>query len=271
MPKLILPRRKLLLGAASLLAAPAILRATQMPLTGAGSTAPPAASGLGLQTNCTGFWEFKTLSWLDSTGNGTTLTAGGTPTVTTGPGTNSAVAVGNGTDYLTATSNTFILNGGSSFSIQCWVNIAAPPGSPLLFNKWNGSFGADEWGWGTVFSGSNVWQFITSDTSTSLYTANSASSIATGSWIQLVGTYNSSGGAMVTYVNGSANGTGGTNTGTMQSTASAPLNVGRVPGNIIAGAVSVALCGFWKGRILSAGNVSSLYNSGSGLSWAAML
>lgn len=72
------------------------------------------------------------------------------------------------------------------------------------------------------------------------------------------------------YVDGSASGSGATLTGTLNSSSAAPLNIGRVPAAIIPVACTIDQCGFWKGRILSAGDVTLLYNSGAGLSWAAM-
>lgn len=74
------------------------------------------------------------------------------------------------------------------------------------------------------------------------------------------------------YLDGASSGSGATLTGTMQSTSSATLNFGRVGTNTPSAINPLLLdqCGFWKGRVLSASDVTALYNSGNGLSWAAM-
>jgi hypothetical protein len=84
-------------------------------------------------------------------------------------------------------------------------------------------------------------------------------------------TFNSSGNGITLYVDGSSVGTG-TLTGTLQSSAGASLNFGGTGGAspVATNPLLVDQAGFWKGRVLSAGDVTALYNSGSGLSWAAM-
>lgn len=233
---------------------------------------PPA--GLGLQTNCTAFWEFENTSWLDATGNGTTLTGSGSPTSVAGKVGNAVSVTATG-QYLTASSNANILNGGSSFSAQCWINSGGSAVTEgTIFNKDNNAFGQREWAFGVRFTTANVWSFLVSNTSTSLFRADAAASgaglVAGSTWVHLLATFNSSTGAVVLYVNGSASGSGATLTGTMNSSASAPLNVGRNPSATINAASLIDQCGFWKGRVLSAGDVTALYNSGNGLSWAAM-
>ncbi len=274
MVRLILPRRRFLIaGAASLIAAPAIVRA-QIPLTGAGKGRPGGGGSLGLRTNCTAFWEFENTSWADATGNGTTLTAVGSPTSVAGKVGN-AGSVGNSANALTANSNTNIISGGGSFSAAVWVNsVALGIGNHHIFNKRLGTFGNDEWGFGVTFSGSNRWSFSCFNTGSTGFDALAASgsgNFSTG-WHLLVGTYDSATKALVLYLDGAASGSGATLTGTLGSSASATLNFGRVgagtPTSI--NPVLVDQAGFWKGRILSASDVTALYNSGNGLSWAAM-
>lgn len=232
-----------------------------------------AAGGtLGLQTNLTAFWSLENTSWTDDTGNGTTLTGHGTPTVTTG------VAGGNGlgtldgtTQYLSAASNTNVSNGGGSFSVQAWVKTTAAPGGEVVFNKDNNAFGQREWGLGSRFTSSNVWSFTLSNTSTSFFNADSAVTVVTGSFVHLVGTFNSSTGAITIYVNGTASGAGATLTGTVQSSASAPISIGSLAGATFMPAGVIDQVGFWKGRVLSSSDVTALYNSGAGLTYAAMV
>jgi hypothetical protein len=268
-------RRRFLKSAAGLFipAAPALILPKLVRAQGGMGPGPgmvhSTGGGLGLQTGCTGFWSFENTSWLDDTGNGTTLTPTASPTAVAGKVGN-AVSLNGSTQFLRATSNANILNGGSSFSIQAWVNLSAGVSEFQIFSKSANSFGNIEWGFGIRFTSANVWSFYCSNTGPAAFRAEDTVGFSTSTWTHLVGTFNSSGGAMILYKNGSQVGTA-TLTGTMNSTASAPLNVGNDGTAIIPAAVLVDQCGFWKGRVLSAGDVTSLYNSGNGLTWAAML
>lgn len=226
------------------------------------------AAGLGLQTNCTGFWEMESTSWTDATGNGTTLTGTGSPTTTTGKVGNGASLVAS-TSYLQASHNTNIANGGGSFSVSLWLNTSGNPGEMFFFSKSLNTFGNFEWGLGTRFTSANIFTFHCRNTSSTIFRAEDTVAATTGSFVHLVGTFNSSGGGMVLYKNGSQVGTG-TLTGTMNSSASAPLNFGHDGAAISPVNSVVDQAGFWKGRVLSSGDVTALYNSGNGLSWAAM-
>jgi hypothetical protein len=241
-----------------------------MLLTGVGGPFAPAAGGsLGLQTNLTGFWSFENTSWTDDTGNGTTLKGTASPTSVSGKVGN-AVSLNGSTQYLQATSNSNIVTAGGSFSVQCWVNAASAVGESIIFSKSANTFGNFEWGFGNRFTSANVWSFRVTNTSTGHFRAEDTVAASFGSWVHLVGTFNSSTGAVILYKNGSQVGTA-TLTGTVNSSASAPLNVGQDgSGGIITAATLVDQCGFWKGRVLSAGDVTALYNSGAGLTYAAM-
>jgi large repetitive protein len=252
---------------------PLLQRKRYLNLNHAGVYAPAPAGGLGLQTSCTAFWEFEDTSWADATGNGTTLTAVDTPTSVSG-NVGNAASLGNSLHALTAASNTNILAAAGSFSVAVWVNLPSAIGTSLIFNKRLGTFGNDEWGFGTIFSTSNRWAFSCFNTSSSAFNAlgtSGSGDFSTG-WHHLVGTYDGGTKALSLYLDGAATGSGATLTGTAGSSASATLNFGRIG----AGAVTsqnpllVDQAGFWKGRILSAGDVTALYNGGSGLSWAAM-
>ena len=227
-----------------------------------------AAAGLGLQTSCTGFWEMESTSWTDATGNGTTLTGTGSPTTTTGKVGNGASLVAS-TSYLQASHNTNIAAGGGSFSAQIWVSVSSVPGENNVFSKTLNTFGNHEWAFGARFTSANVWTFSCSNTSTSFFRADDTVGLSTGTLTHLVGTYDSGTKGLTLYKNGSSVGTA-TLTGTLNSSASAPLNFG-YSGSAISNINStVDQAGFWKNRVLSASDVTALYNSGNGLSWAAM-
>lgn len=231
----------------------------------------PAAGGgaLGLQTNLGAFWSLENTSWTDDTAGATTLTGIASPTA-------AAAKVGNGaslngsTQYLTAASNANIENGGGSFSVQVWVN-SGSGGFGVYANKSAGSFGNRDWALGVNFTSSNVFGFSVFNTGSSEFVANSTVSIG-AAWHHVVGTYNSSTKAVAIYVDGSASGSGATLTGTANSSASAPLYIGVIEAagaGFLNGIIDQV--GFWKGRVLAAGDVTALYNGGTGLTYAGMV
>lgn len=227
---------------------------------------PAPSGGLGLQTNLNGFWSLENTSWLDDTASGTTLTGTASPTTATGI-VGDGVSLNGSTQYLSASSNANIVSSGGSISASCWINMPSPGGGfsgQRIFSKANAAFQQDEWGFGA----GTFWTFTVWNTSGSSSVATSSGAISSG-WHHLVGTFNSSTGAITIYVDGASAGTN-TLSGTLNSTSSAPINIGRTPGNIISVACTIDQCGFWKGRVLSASDVTALYNSGAGLSYAAM-
>lgn len=270
-------RRRFLKSAAGLfvpatpaLILPKFVRAQGGMGPGPGTVHSTGGGGLGLQTSCTAFWEFETTGWVDATGNGTTLTPTAAPGTTTGKVGN-AVGLNGSTQFLSAASNTNVSAGGGSFSAAVWVNLSSATSVNMIFSKSANSFGNFEWGFGTRFTSANVWTFRCTNTGTSHFQADDTVGIATGSFVHLVGTYDSGTKILTLYKNGSSVGTN-TLTGTLNSSASATINVGEEGGaSPILVSSAMDQSGFWKGRILSAGDVTALYNSGSGLSWAAML
>ncbi|HYD66181.1 LamG domain-containing protein [Azospirillum sp.] len=271
-------RRRFLKTAAGLFvpAIPAIIRPDKARAQGGmgpgpGTVHSTGGGGLGLQTSCTGFWSFETGSWTDDTASATTLTATGSPTST-----NTAPAlVGNylalpGSAYLTAASNSNIVTAGGSFSVQMWIYSPGSPGS-VAFGKGTSGFGNAEWSLGSRFSGSNKWSFFHYDSSSNVTNADDSASITNNVWVHLVATYDSATKGLTLYKNGASVGTA-TATNAVQSTTN-EISIGRgaFGGAGVATGYRFDQCGFWKGRILSAGDVTSLYNSGAGLSWAGML
>lgn len=260
----------LFIPAAPALILPKLVRAQGGMGPGPGMVHSTGGGGLGLQTNCTGFWEMETTGWTDATGNGTTLTGTGAPTTTTGKVGNAASLVAS-TSYLQAASNTNIAFAGGDFSVSFWLNTAGTPGTDLYVSKSANSFGNRDWGFSSFFNGSaNVFRFTVYDTGSNLFSADDTVGATIGSFVHLVGTYNGTSKAIVLYKAGAQVGTG-TLTGTANSSASSPLNFG-YSGTAISGVNSIVdQAGFWKGRVLTAGDVTALNNSNNGLSWAAML
>jgi hypothetical protein len=225
-----------------------------------------AAAGLGLQTSLAAFWSLENTSWTDDTGNGNTLTPSNTPTAV-------AAKVGNGASFtaassqsLTVASNAGLQIGGGSFSIQAWINSSSGPGANGYLSKNDGGFANREWGFGGRFNGSAVvfsWDLY--DSSSTAYHCDSATTVAAG-WHHIVMTWD--GTTQKIYVD---SGTASTNVpGAVGISSTSAIFFGK---DSDTGAFSTAILdqvGIWKGRVLSAGDVTALYNSGAGLTYAAM-
>jgi len=231
----------------------------------------PAVAGggsLGLQTNLGSFFSLdNTLT--DSTGTVTNLTNNNTVTFVSPPGAGLA-AVTNCANFVSASSQslshadtTGINIAGINASIQIWFYSTISTVS--LASKADGAFGSREYSIGYSFGtgGSNPVTCATDDNTT-----RSSSNTPTNAWHHVVFTWNNTSKAFVCYLDGSqfsstteASATAGTST--LFLGANSTGTGGYLDGNL-------CLFGTWRNRILSAGDVTLLYNSGAGLSYAAM-
>lgn len=260
-------RRSIVRG---MLASPAIisnLQAGTLTMLGAGpGAALSGGGGLGLQTSCTAFWQFDNTSWLDSSGNGSTLTPSATPpTLTPGPGlsNSSALFVSALSESLSVANNSFLAVGGGNFSIQCWVKATSAVGS--WFTKDNGGFGQREWSFQKNFTSSNVYAFGIYPAGNSVSFLNSTVTIDTN-WHHLISTWD--GTTLKLYIDA---GTPATGTPAASLNSTSGVIIGGSGNGVGFGNAAVTFCAIWKGRVLTAGNVTTLFNSGAGLNWSSML
>ena len=223
------------------------------------------SGSLGLQTNLGSFFSLdNTLS--DSTGAVSDLTnnnsvtfVSSTPTPIAAV-TNSAKFVSASSQYLSHADATGINVAGIDYSLQVWVYYTS--NSAYIASKNTGAFGSREFQLIQVFGTPPAIQFQANSSGSQ----TTGSGFATSTWHHIVVTQNGTTGAVIVYVNGSsaATGTGAIPAGTSQ------LNIGAssTPGTYFGG--NMCLFGVWRNRILSAADVTALYNSGNGLSYAAM-
>jgi hypothetical protein len=266
-------RRRFLKTAAGLFvpAIPAIIRPGKLWAQGGMGPGPgmvhsTGGGGLGLQTSLGSFFSLdNTLA--DATGAVTNLTNNGTVTFVSPPGgglaavTNCANFVAASSQYLSHADATGINIVGVDSSIQFWYY--ATGNSNFFASKSTGGFGSREfqisYGFGTG-SANPVSTDI--NNGTAAITAN----VSNSAWHHYVLTRNNATNGIIVYIDGSsaATASSGAAAGTSQ------LNIGAnaTPGNYWAG--NIALFGVWRNRILSAGDVTLLYNGGAGLSYAAM-
>lgn len=227
-----------------------------------------AGGSLGLQTNLGSFFSLdNTLA--DATGSVTNLTNNNTVTfvttaATSGPSanTNCANFVTASSQYLSHADATGINVAAIDFSLQVWFRSTA---STMFFaSKATGGFGSREYqlsyGFGTGSSNPITFDANNGTTLTSGNVTNSA-------WHHMVITRNNATNAQIMYIDGSSF---ASNTGSSDPAGTSQLNIGAdpAPGTFWGG--QLCMFGTWRNRILSAGDVTLLYNSGNGLSYAAM-
>ena len=234
---------------------------------GPGMVHSTGGGALGLQTSLGSFFSLdNTLN--DATGAVTALTNNNTVTFVTPPGgglaavTNCANFVVASSQYLSHADATGINVAGIDFSLQVWFYSTG--NTAYLASKSSGGFGSREYNWDYTFgTGASNPVRVDLNNSGAITTGN----VTNTAWHHAVITYNATSKATIVYIDGASAATGNSNTvpaGTSQ------LNIGASPLPNIYWGGNLCLFGTWRNRILSAGDVTLLYNSGAGLSYAAM-
>ena len=230
---------------------------------------PKVSTGgsLGLQTNLGSFFSLdNTLS--DSTGavsdltnNNTVTFVSSTPTPPSAV-TNSAKFVSASSQYLSHADATGINVAGIDFSIQVWFYVTNS--TRTFASKNTGAFGSREYSIDYTFGsgGSNPVQWTTASSG-----ATSTGNVTINAWHHFVVTYNATSNALTIYIDGAS---AATATAANDPAGTSTLHIGAnsTPGGYLDG--NLCLYGTWRNRILSASDVTALYNSGNGLSYAAM-
>lgn len=228
----------------------------------------------GLLTNLVGYWKFDEGSGttlVDSSGNGYDLEVSGSLSVGASGLINSSIN-NNGTNGNRAGRNwTPALRNSTTFSVSLWVKRGAT-GTPyrnMVSNMYSdaATFGD---GWGFYFGTDDKLHYVNhfvADTA-----ASSGAVTDTASWHHVAMTYNS--GTVNFYVDGSN--VGSANAGTMNTAHSNGYFYVCENDNLTDGTPSTGHTfsgsldelGYWA-RTLSSGDITTLYNGGSGLSYSS--
>lgn len=232
---------------------------------GPGPGTPHSAGGLGLQTDLGSFFSLdNTLA--DATGNVTDLTNNNSVTfVSSAPSpiaavSNTAKFVSASSQSLTHADATGISVAGINFSLSFWMYDASNGTNVLA--KGTNSFGSNEYRFDRPFAANLRFELNNSGV------FGPGGTIVGSAWHHVVVTFNNTSKAAVMYVDGSQV---ATNTYGGSSAAGAGtlwLGSNYAGSSFFDG--NLCLFGTWRNRILSAGDVTLLYNSGNGLSYAAM-
>lgn len=222
------------------------------------------AAGLGLQTSLSAFFSLDDTS--DATGTVTNLTNNNTATFVSGLVGNCVSVASASSQYLSHATVSALEVGSGDFSVSLWLN-GSLADSAVTAGK-VGAFANSEWSIETKFATGNQATFTCyrSDGASTQIVASNFGAMSNSTWYHVAATYTSSSRAMVLYVNTVSN----------SGTLSAAMGVKTSDFNIGAGNAAnffngkIDQFGLWKGRVLSSGDVSLLYNSGAGLTYAAM-
>lgn len=166
--------------------------------------------------------------------------------------------------YLNKTSNSSLQTGGTSFSYAGWVYLDTKVTLQLLWNKWTAA-GQNE---AQVYynNGTDRLVFDISIDGTAVATsvvANNFGSISTATWYFVVTTFDSGTNTLSIGVNNGTPNTAISAGGTTSRTSQFAIgSYGATPAFYLNGRIDSL--GFWK-KVLSASEITSLYNSGNGL------
>jgi len=217
------------------------------------------------------YWAFDETSGVrnDSTPNNNDLTDNNTVSYATGIISNGADFERSNSEYLSITDASQTgLDLTNDFSVSMWINPESL--SSGIENNLVGKYANASNQRSYTFSyypNTTIFRMYNSSNGINVSNADISYSLSTGTWYHVVGVYDASAGSIQVYVNGSSVSTAtGLNTSIYNS--SAPFHVGYI---------ADLGTSYWDGIIdelsiwnttLSGSDITSLYNSGTGLSYA---
>jgi hypothetical protein len=221
---------------------------------------------MALTDNLIAFWELEEASGTRVDAHGANdLTDNNTVLSGTGKVGTAADFEASSSESLSIADNTDLSMGvNQSFTINCWMNFESLPGNSAPFGKY------DEYGIQEI-SGQylrfRVWPSTGFPTPGEI-DDNAAGLLSTGTWYMVTVGYDATADEVFISRNaGTRYTTGSVTSGAYDGTND--FNLGMLGSGILYFDGLLDQCGVWK-RALTTGEVTSLYNGGSGLSYAAM-
>lgn len=203
----------------------------------------------------------------DSSANGNTLTNNGTVTYGSGKLSNAAYFDGSSGMYFSRANGSLtglINTGDQSISLWAYFTNASPSSGTFFALVSLESTGAPafNFGWGNE-GGTLRFQYVTSSSGTNQTAARISWTPSANTWYHIVVTYTASGSGVEIFVNGSSIGTA---TASSTKSGDGAFQIGKSVGfgNTMNGRIDEV--NIWTRKITS-GEVTSLYNSGSGVAY----
>jgi len=224
---------------------------------------------MALSDNLISWWSLEEASGTRNDAHGTNhLTDINTVASATGKvGTAADFERGN-LEYLTVASNSTLQTGDIAFSFGCWVNFESVSNQQVIIGKWAGGINSLEYLIYFATTDSKVRFALTSSGTVGTYVeVLTAATVSAGSWIFLVAVHDPVGNQMLLYRNAGTATTLSHSAGVYSGAAAFQLgsNDGSVADNAYDGLIDEA---FLFKRVLSAAEITELYNSGNGRDYA---
>jgi len=217
-----------------------------------------------LLTDLLGYWKLDESSGnaSDSSGNGYTLTNHSSVSYASGIINNGAVFSGGTTNYL---GNASFATPGGDFTVSTWSKLTALPSNNIQWAIVSGDnvvsgMHSFKFYWYTNSGGSHFLRVNISSNGTIPIDHQYSFTPSTGTWYNIVLTYNASSGVGELWVNGSSLGTFSYGTSALYPAGEIDLGLDGPGNNALDGMVDET--GIWD-RILNSTEIGELYNSGA--------
>jgi len=179
---------------------------------------------------------------------------------------NAADFVAANSEYLDVTSNSELETGDIDFTVSFWFRADSVTGNQFLVSKENNSANRV---WRVDLNGTTLRGFIFTSTNTVAANVNSSITVSTATWYHVLMWHDSSGNTLYIRVDDTTEDSAATS-GTITAKSGSPFMIGAEynsgsPNNIYDGRIDEV--SFWK-RLLSTGEKTDLYNSGSGRAYS---
>ncbi len=226
------------------------------------------AAGNGLLTNLEACWPMEQLTGTDApdvSGNGNTLLHQGTPTQESDHVEGSFSAGVGGVSYFLA-AGSFPTSSVVSFSALMWFKFTSGTAFPNPLLTWSGA--ANSWALAVGTNNTSLTFFVTNAANTSNFTAISTVNVSAAAWHMAVITFDVVSKVGLISVDNETQVSTGTTDGLNSITD--PLAVGAFATGSPP-AAHIDETAYWLSRVLSASDISTLWNGGTGLffpSWS---
>lgn len=225
---------------------------------------------MAIKDNLAAYWDLSEASGTRADGLGANgLTDNNTVTGIAGPGAhNASLFTAANNESLSHTDNATLSVGNIDFTICVWIKFTTLILYTSIFGQWNNT-AANQRAW-TCYYDDNTFLTLGLSSNGTLETFmsnNNTGAITTGVWYFVVLWHDSVGDTMNLQVNDGTVKSQAYSTGVFDSSAAFILGVNDGGTNYQNGAMAMA--GLWK-RLLTAGERTTLYNGGNGLSFAEL-
>lgn len=227
---------------------------------------PPASSSSTLNTSLIAYWKLGEASGTrvdsETTGTAQNLTDNNTVNQTNGIIGNAAWFINGNNEYLSKTDSADLSTGDIDYTVAGWVYFDTLTNRRNIFSKWSNAAGNREWYlFYSVVANRFQYQISSNGTDSVALSATAFGAPSTATWYLVAVCHDSVNNLMGISINGGAWETQSYANGSIDGTASFVIGWNSADTQYNDGRVDEV--GFWK-KVLSASEISELYNSGAG-------